>query len=390
MARGRILAGLVVLIAVAAFLIWWLTRPVAEGPLKLAAVHFPDLPGWSSGDPKRAFLAFQRSCKALTADTDDTKVGAYAGTVGDWRPACDASFSADANTARDFFEQWFRPVEVSAGDAKDGLFTGYYEPEIHASRLHRGKYRTPVYGLPSDLISVDLGEFREAFKGEHIAGRIDHHRLVPYATRAEIDGNGLRTAQILFYADDPVTVFFLHIQGSGRVAFEDGSKARVLYAGENGHPYTAIGKTLIADGALEKGKVSMQSIRDWLVAHPDKAEAVMQSDASFIFFREMPIGDPNLGAPGAESVPLTPEGSIAVDLRLHPLGVPFFIATSTPDGQAMNRLFVAQDTGGAIRGPVRADIFFGFGGDAENLAGAMKQSGRMFALLPKQVAARIR
>jgi membrane-bound lytic murein transglycosylase A len=390
MARGRILAGLVVLLAVAGVLIWYLTRAPVQGPLELNALHFSDLPGWSAGDPKRAFLAFQRSCKALTADPDDTKVGSYGGRVSDWRAACDASASADANAARDFFEQWFQPVEVSAGDDRDGLFTGYYEPEIHASRLHRGKYQTPVYGVPSDLVSVDLGEFREAFKGEHIAGRIEHRTLVPYASRAAIDENGLNTAPVLFYADDPVAVFFLHIQGSGRVAFDDGAHARVLYAGENGHPYTAIGKTLVADGALKKSDVTMQSIRDWLVAHPDQAAGVMESDASFIFFKEMPIGDPNLGAVGAQNVPLTPEGSIAVDLRVHPLGAPFFIATSAPDGHALNGLYVAQDTGGAIRGAVRADIFFGFGANAETLAGRMKQSGRMFVLLPKPVAQHIR
>src|ERR1700742_1993984 len=280
MQRGRLLSGLVVLIAVAVALGWWLTRTPAPGPMTLTRVNFSDLPGWSAGDPKRAFLAFQRSCTARVQDSDDTKL-AYAGTAGDWRAVCAAAQSADANAARDFFEQWFQPVAISAGSVKDGLFTGFYEPQIKGSRLHRGVYQTPVYGLPSDLVSVDLAQFREALKGEHIAGRVVARKLVPYDTRAEIDSKGLSHARVLFYAEDPVAVFFLHIQGSGRVQFDDGSSARVAFAGENGHPYTAIGKTLIAQGALQKGKVSMRTIRDWLAAHPDQAQSVMESDASF-------------------------------------------------------------------------------------------------------------
>ncbi|HWA91602.1 MAG TPA: MltA domain-containing protein [Rhizomicrobium sp.] len=389
--RGRLLAALVVLIAVAVALGLWLTRkPPEQGPLKLAPLHFSDLPGWSAGDPRAAFAAFQRSCEAMIAQAPETKLGSYGGTVADWQAVCAASKSADANAARDFFEQWFAPLEVSAGDAKDGLFTGYYEPELKASRIHRGAYRTPVYGLPTDLVSVDLGAFRPTLAGERIAGRVEHHALVPYATRAEIDAKGLRQAPVLFWADDPVAVFFLHIQGSGRVSFDDGVKARVAYAGENGHPYTAIGRTLIAEGRLAKSKVSLQTIREWLLAHPGDARRVMETDASFIFFKELPLGDPNLGAVGAANVALTPWASVAVDKRLHPYGVPVFVATSLPGGETLNRLYVAQDTGGAIRGPVRADIFFGVGDKAEALAGTMKQTGRMFVLLPKPLAARTR
>jgi membrane-bound lytic murein transglycosylase A len=274
---------------------------------------------------------------------------------------------------------------VSAGEVKDGLFTGYYEPELHASRIRQGRYQTPVYGFPSDLVNVDLGAFRESLAGEHIAGRVVGRRLVPYDTRAQIDANGLLTAPVLFYADDPVSVFFLHIQGSGRVVFDDATVARVAYASANGRTYTAIGRTLIARGALERGKVSLQTIRAWLRAHPDRARAVMESDASFVFFKETPLGDPALGSPGAEQVALIPGASIAVDSRLHPLGAPFYIATTTPDGKPLDALYVAQDIGGAIKGPVRSDIFFGFGNHAETLAGEMKQRGRMFVLVPKSV-----
>src|ERR1700754_1927991 len=264
MRRGQILSVLILLIAIALVLGWWLTRSPVAGPLTLARVNFSDLPGWSAGDPKRALQAFQRSCTARVQDGDGLKL-AYAGTAADWREVCAAAQRADTNAARAFFAQWFQPIAISAGRVEDGLFTGYYEPQLRGSRLHRGAYQTPVYGLPRDLISVDLGQFREALKGEHIAGRIVERRLVPYDTRARIDAKGLKQAPILFYGDDPAAVFFLHIQGSGRVQFDDGSWARVAYAGENGHPYTAIGKTLVAQGALQKGKVSMQTIRAWLI-----------------------------------------------------------------------------------------------------------------------------
>jgi membrane-bound lytic murein transglycosylase A len=319
-------------------------------------------------------------------------LGDYAGHVSDWLDVCRHAPAHPNNPAeaRAYFEENFAPFNIRAGSVKDGLFTGYYEPELHGSPTRHGRYQTPVYGLPDDLVSVDLGQFRDTLKGEHIAGRIESTRLVPYATRAQIDASGIPSSQILFYGDDPVAVFFLHIQGSGRVVFDDGSVVRVAYAGQNGHPYTAIGKTLIKNGALKRENVSMQSIAAWLHTHPDQARAVMESDASYIFFKETPLGDPALGSPGTESVPLTPEASVAVDTKVHPLGIPLFIAATTPDGKPLHRLFVAQDTGGAIKGPVRADIFFGFGNNAETLAGEMKQKGTMFVLLPKTVAAHMK
>ncbi len=220
--------------------------------------------------------------------------------AGDWHASCHAASvnPASAREARDWFEQWFAPLTVSAGNKKDGLFTGYYEPQLHVSRTRHGRYQTPVYGLPDDLVSVDLGAFRDTLKGERIAGRVEGHTLVPYVTRAEIDRQGLTSSRILFYGDDPVAVFFLHIQGSGRVLFDDRSVSRVAYAGQNGQPYTAIGKTLIAMGALKRENVSLQTISAWLHVHPEKARAVMESDASYIFFKETPLGDPALGSPG--------------------------------------------------------------------------------------------
>jgi membrane-bound lytic murein transglycosylase A len=378
---------LFIIVPVAAGLVWWLTRPPVTGPLRLTPAAFDDLPGWKTADLRDALAAFRRSCDVLLKKPLSAPIGTYAGTASDWRKPC-----LDARTvgslrgdAHDFFEQEFTPHAVSAGEVRDGLFTGYYEPQLHASRVRRGRYQTPVYGFPSDLVNVDLGEFRAPLAGEHIAGRVDGHRLVPYDTRAQIDAKGLETAPVLLYADDPVGVFFLHIQGSGRVVFDDGAVVRVAYAGTNGRPYTAIGRTLMTQGALERGKVSLQTIRAWLKAHPDKARTVMESDASFVFFKEASLGDPALGSPGAEEVPLTPGASIAVDSRIHPLGAPFYIASTTPDGKRLDALTIAQDIGGAIRGPVRSDIFFGFGNHAETLAGEMKQGGRMFVLIPKSV-----
>ncbi len=393
MTRPRFLATifLFLVVPIAAGLVWWWTKPPAVGALTLSPARFSDLPDWANGDPREALEAFRRSCWQMETKAPSAPLGQYAGHVSDWLDVCRRApaHPEDAAQRRAFLEENFLPFAVGAGAAKDGLFTGYYEPQLHASRTRHDRYQTPIYGLPDDLVSVDLGQFRDTLKGERIAGRMEGHKLVPYAARSEIDSEGLKSSQILFYGDDPVAVFFLHIQGSGRVVFDDGSASRAAYAGQNGQPYTAIGKTLIRMGALKRENVSMQTIRAWLLTHPSQARAVMESDASYIFFKETPLGDPALGSPGTEAVPLTPNASIAVDAKIHPLGIPFYIATTTPDGKPLNGLYVAQDTGGAINGPVRADIFFGFGHAAESLAGEMKQAGRLYVLLPKALAARV-
>jgi membrane-bound lytic murein transglycosylase A len=342
--------------------------------LKLTRTTFAALPGWTSRQDA-ARTAFRKSCAILKDRPDSAPMGGvgYAGTVGDWRTACAAP---DA----DGFEAGFTPFEVmDSSGGRDGLFTGYYEGEIAASRTRHGVYQTPVYGLPPDLVRVDLGGFLPKLKGEHISGKVAGHALVPYADRAEINAHGAK-APVLFYAADPIAFFFLQIQGSGRVTLDDGSTGRIAYAGENGQPYTAIGRTLIAQGELTRETVSLQSIRAWLLAHPDSARAVMETDRSYIFFREAE-------GSGAQGTALTPLGSMAVDLRLHPLGVPFFVAADGPD--PVHAMLVAQDTGGAIRGAVRGDIFFGFGAEAERRAGLMKAPGRLYVLLPKALAERL-
>ena len=342
----------------------------------LTVAQFSDLPGWRDADLDPALAAFRRSCAVLAAKPPAEVIADYAGTAADWQAVC----AKDASDARAFFEKNFTPYALSG----EGLFTGYYEPEIRGSRIQTGAYRTPVYGLPSDLIRVDLSQFSPGFKGEHISGRLSGQKLVPYASRADINAKGLPAAKILFWCDDPVALFFLQIQGSGRVRFEDGSSARIAYAGENGRPYTAIGRVLLTKGELEKEKISLATIRDWLKAHPGLARTVMEANQSFIFFEEKALGDTALGSNGVEGVPLTPLGSMAIDLRKNALGAPYYIAADP-----LKALLIAQDTGGAIRGQVRGDIYFGFGGEAEQRAGNMKAQGRMYVLLPNAVAVRL-
>jgi membrane-bound lytic murein transglycosylase A len=356
------------------------TKPPQPAGLSLTKVDFSQIPQWSAS--AASLQSFQRSCAALTAKPDTTSMGGvgYAGTVGDWRQVC----ASPSGEARNFFERNFTPFAIGGGEA---LFTGYYEPEIRGHRGRQGSFQTPVYGLPSDLVRADLGLFNAKFKGERISGRVDGQRLVPYADRAQINATGITTAPVLFYTDDPVAFFFLQIQGSGRVVFDDGPAMRIGYAGENGQTYTAIGRTLIADGSLKREEVSLQSIRAWLKANPDRARAVMETNRSYIFFAEKPLGDPALGGTGTLGANVAPLASLAVDARLHALGAPFYVAADGPD--PVHGLLVAQDTGGAIRGPVRGDIFFGFGAEAERRAGAMKGGGALYVLLPNAVAAKI-
>jgi membrane-bound lytic murein transglycosylase A len=390
------IACLVALAVLGFFL--WRERAVPSTALRVTPVRFSDLPGWRTNDPGDALAAFDRSCGVVAHGPAVIMGGAgYAGNAGDWLPACHAlpQRTMPAAQARAWFEAWFTPLAVTGPTGPEGLFTAYYEPQLSVSRRREGRYSVPIYGRPSDLVTADLGQFRHALAGTVIAGRLSGSRLVPYPARAQIDASGLPTAPILAYADDPVTVFFLHIQGSGRALFPDGTQARLGYAGNNGQPYTPIGRVLAERGELARSTISLQTIRGWLHAHPGTAAAVMETDRSYVFFAEAPLGDPALGSPGTEHVPLTPGASLAVDPRLHPLGVPVFVATTAPDpdpvkpDRGFTRLLIAQDTGGAIRGAVRGDVFLGFGPTAESVAGRMKSQGRIYVLVPKPLAVRL-
>lgn len=368
--------------------------PDEEARLVLEPAAFSDLPGWREDRMAPALDAFRRSCRRMAAQPDATSLGGagFAGTVGDWRTACAAAEKVPAGNdaaVRSYFETWFVPRAGRAeGGETDGLFTGYYEPLLEGSRTKSERYHVPLYGRPRDLVSVDLGDFREDLKGRRLAGRVEDGALVPYADREEIEKGALAGRDLeLVWVDDPIDAFFLQIQGSGRVRLAEGGEIRVGYAGENGHPYFAIGRELVNRGALSKEEVSMQSIRRWLEEHPEEAPAVLATNASYVFFREIE-GE---GPLGAEGVPLTPGRSLAVDRKHWPLGVPLWLDATAPSAQEgtpdrpLRRLVIAQDTGGAIRGPIRGDVFWGAGDEAAEIAGRMKHGGRLWVLLPRSL-----
>jgi membrane-bound lytic murein transglycosylase A len=363
--------------------------PKAPPPpqLTLTPAAWTDLPGWRDDRVAEAQPALARSCARLARLAPATPVG-FAGTAADWQAPCArlaALAPGDEAGLRAVLESAFQPWLAGDNGRPDGLFTGYYEPFLRGSRTRHGPFQTPIYRRPADLITVDLGEFRPNLKGERIAGRVESGKLKPYADRHAIEGGALGGKQLeMVWVDDPIAAFFLHIQGSGRIALDDGTELRVGYEAQNGHPYVPIGKELMNRGALARDDVSLQSIRAWLVAHPAEAAAIMDVNPSYVFFRAV-TGE---GPLGGEGVPLTPGRSLAVDRGILPYGVPLWLDAEGPlqPQPRLQRLMVAQDTGGAIRGPVRGDVFWGHGAEAEERAGRMKSPGRYWLLLPRSIS----
>ena len=351
--------------------------PVAVPPAGnaiLVPAQWRALPGWSSDDISEAWPAFIASCLALKTRPEWQKPCRIASQVG----------QHDADSLRRFFQEQFRPYQVLNADrSSNGMVTGYYEPLLHGSRTRTDRYRFPLYGVPEDLLVVELDALFPELKGQRVRGRIDGRRVVPYFTRGQIqEGEAPVLGHELLWVEDAVELFFLHVQGSGRVRLPDGEIVRIGYADHNGHPYRSIGRALIDRGELAPSKASMQGIKAWAREHPEKLPALLAENPAFVFFRELP-GNAN-GPIGSLNVPLTPRRSIAVDPGSVPLGAPVYLATTWPNtNTALNRLMLAQDTGSAIKGGVRADFFWGFGDDAGKLAGRMKQSGSMWVLLPK-------
>jgi membrane-bound lytic murein transglycosylase A len=340
------------------------------------ASSWEQIPGWEDDNLAEALAAFQRSCSALKYRDEWKDVCGRAVAVGD-----------EPDSMRRFFEDNFRPWQLQNADgSREGIITGYYVPDIDARRAPDETYRHPILSRPEDMLSIDLTSVYPELGKYRLRGRIEGGRVVPYWDRAAIEADPQRLeAEPLFWVRDPVELFFLHIQGSGRVNLGDGSKVMINYADQNGHPYRSIGKLLLERNEMTRAQMSMQNIARWGEENPDKIDNLLNENPSYVFFTPQPMDVPT--PPGAQGVPLTPGRSLAVDRGYIPLGAPVFIDTRWPrEDKPLQRLMVAQDTGGAIKGRIRGDFFWGVGDEAGWHAGAMKYPGRMWMLLPVGVA----
>jgi len=362
------------------------TPAPAALPASYRAVAWSALPGWNEDRVQEAWPAFVAGCGALVRSPARQAL---------WEPSCRAAATVDGNSVsavRAFFESHFSPYQVVGAEGREsGLITGYYEPLLAGSRTKTARYSVPLYAVPDDLLTVDLTSLYPELKGKRVRARVEGKTVVPYFPRADIDrGVSSLDGKALVYVEDPVEAFFLEIQGSGRIKLDDGSVMRVGYADQNGHPYRSIGTVLIERGELTLGQASMQGIRAWGQKNRDKLPALLEENPSYVFFREVPPPVPGTldaqidGPFGSLGVPLLRERTLAVDTRAIPLGAPVYLATTYPlSTRPLQRLMLAQDTGGAIRGAVRGDFFWGFGDGPGREAGRMRQQGQMWMLWPK-------
>ena len=351
----------------------------AAPTVRLEPVKWSKLPGWNADDTLAAWPALVSTCGVM-------------GKRVEWQSFCGAVAAMspmDGRFARDFLEQQLTPYRVLrvTGRRREttGMITGYFEPLLHGSRERSEQFATPLYSPPADLLIVDLASLYPELKGKRVRGRLDGNKVVPYYTRAGTrEAPGLAGHELV-WIDNALDAFMLEIQGSGRVQLTTGETIRLQYADQNGQPYRSIGRYLADQGIMTLDQVNMPAIRAWLAANPNRVNEVLDSNPSVVFFSEETIADPSIGPKGAQGLPLTAGRSIAIDPKFLPLGAPMFLSTTQPGGSnlPLQRLVVAQDTGGAIRGPVRADLFFGFGPDAGSQAGMMKYDGEMWVLWPK-------
>lgn len=368
--------------------------PETPPPFALEPVGFDRLAGWGDDPLEPALVSFQRSCAPILRRDPDQPFHAQprAGTNAHWQAACrDASvLPPGPDAARAFFEMHFQPYRVLADGSPEGLFTGYFEPLLRGSLEPNGNGSVPLRAAPGDIVTVDLGRFAEDLAGRQVRGRVVGNRLELYPSRGEIERGALDGRDLeLVWVDDPIQKFFLQIQGSGLVELDDGRTLRVGYADQNGRAYRAIGRDLIEMGELTREAVSLQTIEAWLRAHPDRAQDLMDRNASYVFFTLQGEAGELDGPLGAQGVALQPQRSLAVDRAFIPLGAPLWLETTAPfpDGERpFRQLLIAQDTGGAIKGGVRGDVFWGAGDLAAFVAGHMKSRGSYHLLLPRAAA----
>ena len=369
-----------------------------DRPVKFTKIAYNKLGGWSSDKHSKALNTFVKSCRNVESKPSGQRLGirGFDGLIDAYQRACEVAQMINKkmsdNASRVFFENWFEPYKIESLGSDFGLFTGYYEPELNGSRIFSEKFKFPIYKRPKDLISSNLGLFKQKWKGRQISGRLQGNRVVPFATRESIESGALIGKGLeLLWVDNAIDAFFLHIQGSGRIRLDTGEVVRVGFSGRNGQPYFAIGRDLVKMGELTKSNVSMQTIRTWLERNPDKASDLMNKNKSYVFFREIKniitAKHSGLGATGpigAAGIPLTAGRSLAIDRAYFSMGLLFWIDTRHPLTQnPLRKLMVSQDTGGAIVGPIRGDYFWGSGKKAYEAAGLMKEKGKFFILLPR-------
>lgn len=342
-------------------------------PATYAKADWKALPAVSDSDLQAGFSAWRSACPRLKSDAI-------------WAPTCAAAANIATSPAaiRQFLQDHLEVYSLRAGGHRaDGLITGYYEPVYSGSLTRTAKASVPVYGVPADMVSVQLDELYPELKGKRLRGRVEGRVLRPYDDAAKISAKGVN-APVLAWLSSPMDLQFLQIQGSGRIRLGDGRQLRIAYADQNGHPYRPIGRWLVAQGELKKEDVTMDAIRAWADAHPQRVTELLASNPSYVFFTKGPDGDE--GPRGSLNVPLTAGYSVAVDRTVVPLGSLLWLSTTRPDGSPMVRPVAAQDTGGAIAGEGRADLYWGTGDAAGKLAGDMKQKGNIWLLWPKGAA----
>ena len=355
------------------------TKPAPESA-RFEPASFSALPGWSRATLAPSLQAFQGGCRRAPA-------------LARICEAAGALEAGDETGARRFFEDNFAAYAVISTESGDtGTVTGYYEPVIRGSRTQTALNRYPIHGVPEDLIIVDVTALDPELakvpelRNRRLRARVENRRLVPYWSRAEIDARGTSfAAPAIAWTADPVEVFFLQIQGSGQIQLDDGQRLRIGFADQNGHPFRSLGRYLVERGEMTLDQASMQSIKAWAAANPQKLQQALNVNPSYVFFRELVL-PPTDGPVGALGVPLSAGYSLAVDRRFIPLGAPVYLATTMPlSTEPLERLMAAHDTGGAIRGAVRSDFFWGSGPDAGALAGRMRQPAKMWLLWPKDL-----